>query len=37
VSGVALRKQYIFRRSPGGFLAWDVDRLIERTAACPRS
>jgi hypothetical protein len=24
-----MRKQYYFRQSPGGILAWDVDRLIE--------
>lgn len=31
-----MRKQYFFRPSPGGFFAWDVDRLIELTAAYPR-
>jgi hypothetical protein len=31
-----MRKQYFFRPSPGGFLAWDVDKLIELTAAHPR-
>lgn len=31
-----MRKQYFFRPSPGGFLAWDVDRLVELTAAYPR-
>jgi hypothetical protein len=31
-----MRKQYFFRPSPGGFFAWDVDRLIELTAEYPR-
>jgi hypothetical protein len=31
-----MRKQYFFRPGRGGFLAWDVDRLIELTAAYPR-
>jgi hypothetical protein len=31
-----MRKQYFFRPSPGGFLVWDVDRLIELTADYPR-
>jgi hypothetical protein len=30
-----MRKQYHFRPSPAGLLAWDVDRLIARTAALP--
>jgi hypothetical protein len=31
-----MRKQYFFRPSPRGLLAWDVDRLVERTASLPR-
>jgi hypothetical protein len=31
-----MRKQYFFRPSPGGFCAWDVDRLIALTAEYPR-
>jgi hypothetical protein len=31
-----MRKQYFFRPSPGGFFAWDVDKLIELTAEYPR-
>ena len=31
-----MRKQYYFRPSPRGLLAWDVDRLVERSAALPR-
>lgn len=31
-----LRKQYFFRKSPGGLLAWDVDRLILLTAHFPQ-
>jgi hypothetical protein len=31
-----MRKQYFFRPSPGGFSAWDVDRLIQLTAEYPR-
>jgi hypothetical protein len=27
-----MRKQYFFRPTPGGFSAWDVDRLIQLTA-----
>lgn len=30
-----MRKQYHFRPSPSGLLAWDVDRLIELTAGLP--
>lgn len=30
-----MRKQYHLRRSASGLLAWDVDRLIERTARLP--
>lgn len=29
-----MRKQYFFRESPGGLLAWDVDRLVELSRAC---
>jgi hypothetical protein len=28
-----MRKQYFFRSSPGGILAWDVDRLAAASAA----
>ena len=31
-----MRKQYFFRPTPGGFSAWDVDRLIQLTASLPR-
>ena len=31
-----MRKQYYFRPSDRGLLAWDVDRLVELTAAFPR-
>ncbi len=31
-----MRKQYYFRPSSEGLLAWDVDRLIELTARFPR-
>ena len=31
-----MRKQYFFRATPGGFSAWDVDRLIQLTASAPR-
>ena len=31
-----MRKQYFFRPSPHGLLAWDVDRLIERSRDLPR-
>jgi hypothetical protein len=31
-----MRKQYFFRESSGGLLAWDVDRLIELTRELPR-
>lgn len=33
---VRMRKQYYFRASPEGVLAWDVDRLIELTRELPR-
>jgi hypothetical protein len=28
-----MRKQYFFRNSPDGLLAWDVDRLVDLTRA----
>jgi hypothetical protein len=31
-----LRKQYFFRPSPRGLLAWDVDRLVRLSATLPR-
>jgi hypothetical protein len=31
-----MRKQYYFRASPAGLLAWDVDRLVELTRDFPR-
>lgn len=31
-----MRKQYYFRPSERGLLAWDVDRLIERSSHLPR-
>lgn len=31
-----MRKQYFFRASPRGLLAWDVDRLIELSRNLPR-
>lgn len=31
-----IRKQYFFRQSAQGLLAWDVDRLIELSAQLPR-
>lgn len=31
-----MRKQYYFRPSPAGLLAWDVDRLVELTRDFPR-
>ena len=31
-----MRKQYYFRPSPRGLLAWDVDRLIEQSRQLPR-
>jgi hypothetical protein len=31
-----LRKQYYFRHSDHGLLAWDVDRLIQLTSQLPR-
>lgn len=30
-----MRKQYYFRASPGGLLAWDVDRLVALTRDLP--
>ena len=30
-----MRKQYFFRASPRGLLAWDVDRLVELTRHFP--
>ena len=30
-----MRKQYFFRPSPAGLLAWDVDRLVELTRDFP--
>src|SRR5436190_17799855 len=34
--GRALRKQYYFRESERGLLAWDVDRLCELSRGLPR-
>lgn len=31
-----MRKQYYFRQSPHGLLAWDVDRLVRLTRHLPR-
>ena len=31
-----MRKQYYFRESARGLLAWDVDRLVELSSALPR-
>ena len=31
-----VRKQYYFRPSPNGLLAWDVDRLVELSRALPQ-
>jgi hypothetical protein len=31
-----MRKQYFFRESPRGLLAWDVDRLVALSADLPR-
>ena len=31
-----MRKQYYFRPSPDGLLAWDVDRLVELSRELPR-
>jgi hypothetical protein len=31
-----VRKQYFFRQSDGGLLAWDVDRLVELSRQLPR-
>ena len=33
---IAVRKQYYFRNSPRGLLAWDVDRLVQLSSALPR-
>lgn len=30
-----MRKQYFFRQSPAGLLAWDVDRLVELSCEFP--
>jgi hypothetical protein len=32
-----MRKQYYFRSSPRGLLAWDVDRLVRLSSAFPRN
>lgn len=31
-----MRKQYYFRHSPDGLLAWDVDRLVDLSRALPQ-
>jgi len=31
-----MRKQYYFRQSPQGLLAWDVDRLVDLSRHLPR-
>ena len=31
-----MRKQYFFRRSDSGLLAWDVDRLVQLSSGLPR-
>jgi len=31
-----MRKQYYFRQSSRGLLAWDVDRLVELSSSLPR-
>lgn len=31
-----MRKQYYFRQSTGGILAWDIDRLVSLSAGLPR-
>ncbi|HEX4824185.1 MAG TPA: hypothetical protein VFV19_07710 [Candidatus Polarisedimenticolaceae bacterium] len=31
-----MRKQYYFRKSPRGLLAWDVDRLVRLTSSFPK-
>ncbi len=31
-----MRKQYYFRRSSRGLLAWDVDRLVQLSSTLPR-
>jgi hypothetical protein len=36
LSGGVVRKQYFFRASSRGLLAWDVDRLIELSTELPR-
>ena len=33
---ISVRKQYFFRNSPKGLLAWDVDRLVAASAALER-
>ena len=33
---LGMRKQYYFRPSPQGLLAWDVDRLVQLSANLPR-
>ena len=33
---ILVRKQYYFRNSPWGLLAWDVDRLVHLSSALPR-
>jgi hypothetical protein len=33
---IDMRKQYFFRESAKGLLAWDVDRLVELTSGFPR-
>jgi hypothetical protein len=32
---MTMRKQYYFRKSPSGYLAWDVERLIALTTGFP--
>src|SRR4051812_17530258 len=32
-----MRKQYFFRESPRGLLAWDVDRLVALSSELPRT
>jgi hypothetical protein len=34
--GIPVRKQYYFRHSDHGLLAWDVDRLIQLSSQLPR-
>ena len=31
-----MRKQYYFRSSSGGLLAWDVDKLVQLSSSLPR-